>query len=85
MAAFKVGPLGFYEVNKMRVGLTNDPATYQRLHEQSLGEYILRYAILIVIISYIYKKKPLKTMYIDLYKYRLSRIFSEDSLQFRHY
>ena len=36
--AFTVGPLGFYEYNRMPFGLTNSPATYQRLMEQCLGD-----------------------------------------------
>ena len=36
--AFTVGPLGFYEYNRMAFGLANAPATYQRLMEQCLGE-----------------------------------------------
>ena len=37
--AFKVGPLGFYEYNRMPFGLSNSPATYQRLMEECLGDY----------------------------------------------
>ena len=36
--AFTVGPLGFYEYNRMGFGLTNSPATYQRLMEDCLGD-----------------------------------------------
>jgi hypothetical protein len=35
--SFTVGPLGFYEYNKMPFGLTNSPATYQCLMEGCLG------------------------------------------------
>ena len=35
--AFTVGPLGSYEYNKMPFGLSNSPATYQRLMEECLG------------------------------------------------
>jgi hypothetical protein len=35
--AFSVGPLGFYEYNRMPFGLTNSPATYQRLMENILA------------------------------------------------
>ena len=36
--AFSVGNLGFYECNRMAVGLTNAPATFQRLMERTMGE-----------------------------------------------
>ena len=39
---FTVGPLGFYEFNKMSFGLANAPATYQRLQEQCLGDLHLK-------------------------------------------
>ena len=35
---FTVGPLGFWEYNKMPFGLSNSPATHQRLAEDCLGE-----------------------------------------------
>ena len=34
--AFTVGPLGFWEFNRLPFGLNNAPATYQRLMEQCL-------------------------------------------------
>jgi transposase InsO family protein len=40
--AFTVGPLGFYEFNRLPFGLANSPATYQRLMEESLGDLNLR-------------------------------------------
>ena len=36
--AFTVGPLGFFEYNRLPFGLSNAPATYQRLMEDCLGE-----------------------------------------------
>ena len=36
--AFTVGKLGFYECNTMGFGLTNAPATFQRLMEKCMGE-----------------------------------------------
>ena len=35
--AFTVGPLGFWEFNRLPFGLNNAPATYQMLMEQCLG------------------------------------------------
>ena len=40
--AFQVGPLGFYEANRMPFGLCNAPATFQRLMERCMGELNLR-------------------------------------------
>ena len=36
--AFSVGNLGFFECNRMAFGLTNAPATFQRLMERCMGE-----------------------------------------------
>lgn len=40
--ALTVGPLGFFEFNKMSFGLANAPATYQRLQEKCLGDLHLK-------------------------------------------
>ena len=40
--AFTVGPLGFYEYNRMPFGFTNSFATYQRLMEDCLADYNLK-------------------------------------------
>ena len=40
--AFSVGNLGFFECNRMAFGLTNAPATFQRLMERCMGELNLR-------------------------------------------
>ena len=38
LTAFTVGPLGFYECERMLFSLTNAPATFQRLMESCLGD-----------------------------------------------
>ena len=40
--AFSVGPLGFFECYRMAFGLTNAPATFQRLMERCMGELHLK-------------------------------------------
>ena len=41
-AAFIVAPLGFFEYNRMTMGLAKAPATYQRLMEECLGDLHLK-------------------------------------------
>lgn len=40
--AFTVGPLGFWEHNRLPFGLCNAPATYQRIMEECFGELHLK-------------------------------------------
>ena len=46
--AFTVGPLGFYEFERMPFGLCNAPATFQRLMEACLGELVLETCLIYV-------------------------------------
>jgi len=40
--AFTVGPLGFFECNRMPMGLTNSPATFQALMQKIVGDLHLK-------------------------------------------
>lgn len=44
--AFSLSPLVFYECNRMTFGLTNDPATFQRLMENCMGEMNLKQCLI---------------------------------------
>jgi len=44
--AFTVGPLGFFEYNRMPFGLSNAPATYQRLMERCLDGLHLKICLI---------------------------------------
>ena len=46
LTAFTVGPVGFYECKRMPFGLTNTPATFQRLMETCLGDLNLHWCII---------------------------------------
>ena len=55
LTAFIVGPLGFYKCERLPFGLTNAPATFQRLMVTCLGDLNLHWCIIylddIVILS----------------------------------
>ena len=42
ISAFNIGPLRFYEFNRMPFVLTNSPSTYQRMMEESLSDLHLK-------------------------------------------
>ena len=46
LTAFTVGPLGFYECDRMPFGLINAPATFQHLMESCLGDLHLNWCII---------------------------------------
>ena len=54
--AFSVGPLGFFECNRMAFGLTNAPATFQRLMERGIGELHLKECLIYLDDIIIYSK-----------------------------
>ena len=44
--AFTVGPLGFYEFNRLPFGLCNSPATFQRIMETCLGDLNMQICVI---------------------------------------
>ena len=56
--AFTVGPLGFYKCVRMPFGLTNVPATFQRLMESCLGNLHLQYCIIYLDDIIVFSKMP---------------------------
>ena len=58
LTAFTVGPLGFYECVKMLFGLTNAPATFQRLMETCLGDLHLNWCIIYLDDVVIFSRTP---------------------------
>ena len=46
LTAFAVGPLGFYECERMPFGLMNAPVTFQHLLLSCLGNLHLQYCII---------------------------------------
>ena len=58
LTAFTVGPLGFYQCKCMPFGLTNVPATFQRLMESCLGDMHLKWVIIYLDDIIIFSKTP---------------------------
>ena len=58
MTAFTVGPLGFYECERMPFGLINAPATFQRLMESCLGDFHLNWCIIYLDDIIVFSKTP---------------------------
>ena len=58
LTAFTVGPLGFYECKRMSFGLTNAPATFQRLMESCLGDLHLNWCIIYLDDVIVFLKTP---------------------------
>ena len=58
LTAFTVGPLGFYECERMLFGLTNAPATFQRLVESCLGDLHLNWCIIYLDDFIVFSRMP---------------------------
>ena len=58
LTAFTVGPLGFYKCERMPLGLTNSPATFQCLIETCLGELHLSWCIIYLDDVIVFSKTP---------------------------
>ena len=58
LTAFTVGPLGFYECERMPFRLTNTPATFWRLMETCLGDLNLHWCIIFLDDIVIFSKDP---------------------------
>ena len=58
LSAFTVGPLGFYECERISFGLTNAPATFQRLMQSCLGNLHLQYWTIYLDDIIVFSKTP---------------------------
>ena len=58
LTAFTVGPLGFYECERMPFGLMNAPATFQCLMQSCLGNLHLQYCIIYLDDIIVFSKTP---------------------------
>ena len=58
LTTFTVGPLGFYECERMPFGLTNTPATFQHLMESCLGELHLSWCTIYLDDIIVFSKTP---------------------------
>ena len=58
LIAFTVGPLGFYECERMSFRLTNTPATFQLLMQSCLGNLHLQYCIIYFDDIIVFSKTP---------------------------
>ena len=58
LTAFTVGPLGFYECERIPFGLTNAPATFHRLMESCLRDLHLNWCIIYLDDIIVFSKAP---------------------------
>ena len=71
LAAFTMGPLGFWECECMPFGLTNAPATFQRLMESCLGELHLNWCIIYLDDIIVFSRTP------EEHVHRLRAVFNK--------
>ena len=71
LTAFTVNPLGFYGCERMHFGLTNAPATFQRLMESFLGDLHLNWCIIYLDDIIVFSEKPKEHIK------RLRKVFSK--------
>ena len=71
LTAFTMGPLGFWECEHMPFGLTNVPATFQRLMESCLGELHLNWCIIYLDDIIVFSQTP------EEHVHRLRAVFSK--------
>ena len=58
LTAFTMGPLGFWECERVPFGLTKSPATFQRLMESCLGELHLNWCIIYLDDIIVFSRTP---------------------------
>ena len=71
LTAFTLGPLDFWECECMSLGLTNAPATFQRLMEPCLGELQLNWCIIYLDAIIVFSRTPKEHLH------RLKAVFSK--------
>ena len=58
LTTFTLGPLEFYECDRMPFGLINAPATFQHLKQSCLGNLHLQNCIIYLDVIIIFSKTP---------------------------
>ena len=71
LTAFTMDPLSFWECEHMTFGLTNAPATIQRLMESCLGEVHLNWCIIYLDDIIVFKRTP------EEHLHRLNAVFNK--------
>ena len=64
--AFNVGPLGFFEFNRLPFGLVNAPSSFQRLMQASMGDLHLRTCLLYLDDIIVYSQTFLQRIFTEV-------------------